>query len=357
MIAKNIRTIMASVAGVAVATSAMGEGTAGPSANVYGLFRSEMTYSNGGLAKIEEGAKASSTTALGLNVVKFGVKGTLNDKASFNLRFNFLKPTSADLVDIAYVSWKASDMFSMTMGKDYVRQGGFSNQDNTFNHIWGDRTQALTFGRNQESLSLHYTLGAMHKVTVQLVNDIVDIAETTAKEAQYNTSSKQPAAILEYSGEFGSIKPLIQYGQYDLNHSSFWNVGARAKLDATSLTFDYGANSEFMVVGDSDKASVSGNMTLRAEHDMGTMVPFFWYNAFNVTDKDVNGGTEKKTNTTAKWDDNATQISIGSSFKNFGDNWTPYVAYRMTSGKFMNSANKEKTGNTHQLGLGVTGQF
>lgn len=43
MIAKNIRTIMASVAGVAVATSAVGAGTGGPSANVYGLFRSEMT--------------------------------------------------------------------------------------------------------------------------------------------------------------------------------------------------------------------------------------------------------------------------------------------------------------------------
>ncbi len=347
---------MASVAGVAVATSAMGETNAGAKFDVYGEFRSELTYNDDGLAKIEEDGKASSTTVLGVDDVKFGFKGKLNDRTSLNVRFNTTDLHS--MLDVAVANWKASDMVSVSMGRDYVRQGGYSNWDNSFNNVWGDRIQSLAFDRNASSMSLHYMPNSSHNITVQLVNDIIDdAATTTVQEANYNTSHKQPAAILEYAGEFGSIKPMIQYGQYDLNHSSFWNVGARASFGATAVTFDYGANSAFQKVGTSDKATVYNNMTLRAEQDMGSMVPFLWFNSFNRTDKDVSGGTETKTNTTGKWDDNATQISVGSSFKNFGDNWTPYVAYRMTSGKFTNTAGTEKSGSEGELGLGATAHF
>lgn len=355
MLVKNIRNIMASVAGVAVATSAMGESNPGAKFDAYGEFRSELTYHDDGLAKIEEGGKASTTTVLGVDDVKFGFKGKLNDRTSLNLRFT---PMGDSMVDLAVANWKASDMVSVSMGRDYVRQGGYSNWDNSFNNIWGDRIQSLAFDRNASSLSLHYTPNSTHNITVQLVNDIMDDAATAdVAEANYNDSHKQPAAILEYAGEFGSIKPMIQYGQYDLNHSSFWNVGARASFGATAVTFDYGANSMSKKVGDSDKAAVGNTMTVRAEHDMGSMVPFFWFNSYNLTDKDVNGGTENKTNSAGKWDDNATQISFGSSFKNFGDNWTPYVAYRMTSGKFTNSAGEEKSGSEGELGLGATASF
>ena len=355
MLNKNIRNIMVSVAGVAVATSAMAEGNSSAKAEVYGEFRSELTRNDDGLATLNEGGKSSAMTVLGLSDVKFGFKGKFNEKTSFNLRFD---TTSTDsLVDVANATWKASEMVGVTIGRDYVRQGGYSNWDNSFSNVWGDRIQALAFGRNETSLSFHYSPNSTHNVTVQLVNDVMDDAATTdVKEAQYNTSHKQPAALLEYTGEFGSIKPMIQYGQYDSNHSSFFNVGARAKFGATAVTFDYGSHSAFQKVGTSDKAAVANNMTLRAEHEVGSMVPFVWFNSFNVVDKDVNGGTENKTNTTGDWDDNATQISVGSSFKNFGDNWTPYVAYRMTSGKFM-PATTEKTGSEGELGLGVTGNF
>ena len=357
MLIKNIRNIMVSVAGVAVATSAMAEGAA---PTVYGEFRTELTRKDDGLAKIEDGGKSVATAMMNLNDVKFGLKGKFNERTSYNFKLNFTD--TANIIDLANATWKASDMFAVTMGRDYVRQGGFSNWDNSFDNIWGDRIQALAFSRNATSLSLNMTPSAGHNVTIQLVNDIMtDDPTTTAANdgpAKYNSAHKQPAAILEYTGDFGPIKPIVQFGQYDMNHSSFYNVGARGNFGATALSFDYGANSASMPVGTSDKAAVATNMTLRAEHEVGSMVPFVWFNSFNVVDKDVNpAGTETKTNTAGVWNDNATQISVGSSFKNFGDNWTPYVAYRMTSGKFLSTEAVEKSGSESELGLGVTGKF
>ena len=356
MLIKNIRNIMASAAGVALATSAMADHHMPKTATVAGQFRSEMTYNDDGLAKINDGGKPSSTTLLDVKDVRLYVKGMLNDKATYDFGFDFLQADSSDLVYNAIVNWKVSEMVSMTLGKDYVRQGGYSNSDNVFINNWGDRAQTLAFDRTANAVSLHYAPNSMHNMTVQLVNDIIDDPATDDSEALYNTSHKQPAAILEYTGEFGAIKPLVQYGQYDMNHSSFWNVGARAKFGATALTFDYGANSMSMPVGTADKAVVFNNMTLRAEHDMGSLAPFFWYNSYNRVDKEITG-TEDKTNAAGEWYDNATQISVGTSFKSFGDNFAPYVAYRMKSGKFLNSANKEKTGSEGQLAVGLAGNF
>jgi hypothetical protein len=361
VLVKNIRNVMASVAGVAMATSALGEGTTvktgGSDATLYGQFRTELTHDDDGLVKIDSGAKASKTTVLGLGDVKAGLKGKFNDRTTYNFRLNFLEEAH---VEHARATWAATDMLSVTMGKDYVRQGGFSNADNEFNNVWGNRAQMNAFNRYAESLSLHVMPAGSHNVTVQLVNDVMpDDADTDTMEgtAQYNTTHKQPAAILEYTGEFGGITPIVQYGSYDLNHSKFFDVGLRAKFGASSVTFDYGVNTVAYKALD-DKTASYNNITLRAEHDLGAAKPFLWYNSFNRTDKDINGTKEEiKTNSsTAAWDDNATQISVGA-FLPMGANWNPYVAYRMESGKFNNDAGEEKTGSKSQLAIGATGEF
>ncbi|MEY4631112.1 MAG: hypothetical protein RIQ81_1232 [Pseudomonadota bacterium] len=360
MLVKNIRNVMASVAGVAMATSALGEGTAvktgGSDATLYGEFRTELTHDDDGLVKIDSGAKQSKTTVLGVEEVKAGLKGKFNDRTSYNFRLNFADGAS---VEHAHATWKATDMFAVTMGKDYVRQGGFSNADNEFNNVWGNRAQYAAFDRYAESLSLHIMPGGSHNVTVQLVNDVMpdDAATADVVEgmASYNTTHKQPAAILEYTGEFGGISPIVQYGSYDLNHSKFFDVGLRAKFGATGLTFDYGVTT-VAYKSLKDKTASYNNITLRAEHDLGSAKPFVWYNSFNRTDKDL-GTEEVKTNTsTANWDDNANQISVGA-FLPMGANWNPYVAYRMKSGKFENAAGEEKTGSMSQLAIGATGEF
>jgi len=362
-----------------------------------GGFRTEWAHTTNGLGKVDTGGKDSKSSAFGVEYMKVKFGGKLNSDVDFKFQLNLLNSkwsygNPADLVDAAEGTWWASKMFGFTMGKSRVNQDGWNGKDGGgVANIWGKSPYVTPFKTYSHGLSVHMNPGDAGKVTLQLMNDITTKSgpvlqtsidgksgtNTSNRPGTWNQTSKQPAAIIEYTGEFGPISPILQVGQYDMNHSRFVDVGARFAMSDLSVTFDYLMDNYSQKVA---KASGDGfesknltftDISLRTEYTMkGLAKPFLWVNSYTRSnEKDSVAADDVKANTNptgnvacsavkACFDDNAMSLSVGSYILAMGDGWSPYVVYRSVSGKFFKAASADTaTGSNNTIAIGAIGSF
>ena len=393
---------------IVVATTAVaadeikGEGKALKVANadvmMSGSFRTEWSHTTNGLGKVNEGGKDKKSAVFGVEHAKLGIGGKLNSDVDFKLQLNLLSSkwalgNSADFVEAAYGVWAPSKMFGVTMGKARVNQDGYNGKDSgEYGSAWGKSSYTGPFKTYAPMLAIHLNPGDMGKISLQLTNDVTtgsgpdyalaaegkaqSPATTTNRPGKWNGSNKQPAAILQYTGEFGPMTPMVQIGQYDLNHSRFINVGTKFAVADLGVTFDYLLDNESQKVaktagGFEGKNLTRTNIALRTEYTMkGIAKPFLWVNSFNRSGEkenialdEVKGNDNPSTSVMCGgfkqcFDDNALSISVGSQILAMGDGWSPYVVYRATSGKFSKLTGTETaTGSTSTIAIGAGGAF
>ncbi len=354
-------------------------------------FRTEFINDDHGLEKLTAD-KAVATNTFRLTDVKISLTGEFNDATNYRLRLNMNQESwqlgnMADLPEIAYATMRLNNHLSLTVGKDLVMQGGWDNFDQEFDAIRGTSSYlapfkyyapaaTLAFNQTHGTLSLQVTndVTTTSGIGTAFANDTYTYTNTTNIDGQWNSRNKQPAFILDYRGTYrgGLVRPLLQIGQYDLNHSRFIDLGAKISSGPMNVTFDYLVdNRSSKSFSGSEKFLTYSLTALRAEYTIqGLAKPFIYWAQTNRTGEKDLFGADIQTNSTDGADfvsnvmhanDNSTIVSLGATYLGFGTNYAPYLVYHRGSGKYdingQGGSDDEKTGNQNSIRIGVMGSI
>ena len=359
----------------------------GQSAKLSTYYRSELNSDDHGFAKTDDN-KPVKTTNISLNELKLGLDGQLTKESDYSvlLDLNFsakarmagatVNPES--LIEVAQFNWWFTDMVGLGGGKMLINQGGWDAKRIDYSFLMSSAYTDgdMPFAGDAPAYALMVKAGGAGTVTVQLTDDVTNCPDAAAAKgkcsqarnagARFNDENKQPAWNFEYAGDFGGIKPLLQYGSYDINHSKYFvlgfgyeGMGLEAYLDfiQDSVSYKGGADKKYTDTHSAYTLDVAYTIPKVAR-------PFLKYSAFNVkqaTDADVaKMATETKVNSAAgAFDDNNTSWALGSSFLMEGNHFRPYFALVNKSGKYAKSTTDDtaESKSDMQIKLGVMGNF
>ena len=353
-------------------------------------FRTEFNYDNDGLKKDD----ATKTGKFSLARLRPVLSGKITPDVSFKLRYNMIKSTvvkdnntpqntlatvEGGGIDFAYADWKLASMFGVMFGKIQVGQGGWAaKQPGATAFAYGTYwTSYMPFAYFADGVQPYVNVDGIGKFSLQLVNDVV--TTSTPTQGDWNTANKQPAYILEYAGDIGGIMPLVQVGRYDMVHSMYYVVGARAKLAGVDAAFDYVVDNRSDKAADENGKAKDFVNTINSINLMGSYTvpklikPALFLSKFDVkqatgksavTTNGVTAVVEKedaKANTAGgtAFNDNNLQWCISANYLGVGDGWEPYIAILNNSGDFYKAATgTEKESNSKmEIKLGVIGNF
>jgi|GEM_PF-5295382 len=179
-----------------------------------------------------------------------------------------------------------------------------------------------------------------HKVTVQVIEDQI-----------IGFEAGQPAATVEWLGEFGNISALAQIGlsRPDLVGAAIYDFGAGAKYKSGPVTahVDYGY--KVAEIGNTDRSW--HRLALHGQYDTGEFVPFLKFTLFDdLTDGADDNGID------ASSDDNLIEFAVGSHWRVSGDVFRPYAAVHYQTGEWAAEANEENPAEIN-VQVGVMSQF
>lgn len=382
MMFNNLRSLAVGVAAMAVAGLAMGAettavkiNTGGMEATIGGEFRADLTHDNHGLGKTTSPEyNPSKTTTFATHVARVLWEGKLDANTEYHLAFNVLG--NSDNI-VANATWWHSKMLGFSIGRMKVNQGGWDHKGGEWNTVidnLGSSAYQLgeTHAGNEDGLAIH--VNAFGNLTLQLVNDVV--AGTGGFAAgRKNTEAKQPAMVLEWTGDFSGIMPIVQVGSFDLNNSKFFDVGAKTSMSNVGIQFDYMAS----MISQAGTSATTGeakrythnvsNITLAADYTMkGLVKPFFYFNSFDVKQPAEDGNKDLTGNSTTiataatpaayNFDDNGSVIGFGAWCLATGNYAMPYAAVTMRSGKWLKVGSTEtEAKNDMTMKVGLAAKF
>ena len=367
----------------------------GQSAKLSTMYRSEMLMSDHGmLAKGSDHDlgenKPTKTTNIGLNELKMGLDGQLTKDASYSILLDFVRASKGGIIEYAKFDWWFTDMVGFSGGKLLINQGGWEFKNSIYStminstYVDSNLPLANAGAGNAAAWQVNVKAGGAGAVTLQLTDDVTrpttdktgkaisDTKCTTHANCGFNSANKQPAWTLEYAGDFSGIKPLLQFGSYDINHSKYIVVGVGYVGMGLEAYLDYVQDSRMFqqTVGADDKklTDTITNTSIDLAYTLPNVArPFLKYTMYNVKDaaEDSAGQKDLKYNTYATVDsnagltDNSTNWALGSSFLMVGNHFRPYVALANQGGKFLKNAKDESTESksTMMYKLGVMGEF
>jgi len=372
------------VAGVALANSAHAEEaavrTGAASARLGGEFRAEYLYDNQGLYK-RDGYKPSATSGLQVSDAYVVLDGNVNADTEYAFRFNLLNPGAApdhSPLEYGYGTHWFTKTFGFSIGKERIMQGGWHHMEEGYRtHADGLYAQNLALADYDALFALHLKVAGL--ATLQVVNDVV--ADPTSANAAVSgrwNKSAHPTFVLGWLGEFGPVKPLIDFGSYDNNKSRYVDVGVKTEINGLTATLDYhNDNQSYRVATTANPAVVNKEHDVKSSYSLNVayevknvVTPWAYYSYFdNKQASDSAAGlSNRKYNTSTAatnvpggynyaWDDNGTVWGVGFDLNMTGKNWNPFVAYVSTSGKFLKagSTTDTETRTDAQLKIGVLG--
>lgn len=322
-------------------------------------YRGGIVYDDNGLDK-QEGVDASSETLVTLNVARLRLKGSLTDSAEYSIRYDLL----TSKVQYAKVTWWPTEMIGMTVGRDKTKQNGWEAYNSVYATLVGSHYSALTpFIGFADTISLHAKVAGM--VTLQLLDDQVT-DDTTRPAGEFNKSKRQPAFILEWLGDMGGIKPLVQIGSYDLNHSMYFTLSGAMAMGGmdTSLTLVQDMRrSQDATDPKKELTDTYTSVVAEGSYVVGNYRPFG-----KVTYMDVKQDTNAKGNSvgvnsqgdpTMAFDDNGMIVNLGVFGPEQAKIVRPYIAMAYEAGTFykLTAADKTEAKSKTSLYFGLAGEL
>lgn len=333
-------------------------------------YRFGLDYNDDGFKKDANADEPFSS--LGVNVFRILMDGKISSNLIYSLRLKFEGSDPRNL-DYGYVKWNLTDNHSLSFGKVKIRDYGWEHRiSSSAFTLAQSRGHEIRPFKNEDAVSFEgkYGWGA---VTLQAVKDSAPACATATPAAcqswnKLNTKGEviqgQPALFFEYVGDFAGVKPLVQYGSYDQNHSNIASLGVRYEAKGLDVYLDYTSHNiglKGVKAGGTkfeNLVSTETNIALDATYKINAWKPFLHYSVFDVDQYRNPGAAETKVNSAiGKFDDNATVIGLGTEYYLVGDAFRPFIGLVQKSGKYLDKNGKEATMAENELKVGVKGQF
>ena len=349
------------------------------SANLGFEYRAALVYDNNMYKKADADKEDPTKTAhFGpIDVLKATVKGDINEQVKYHFSYNLVSSKT----EYAKATWSPIEMMSVTLGSDKVKQNGWETYDvgsfKMFNSAYFNGN--LPFENYASSLSLGFK--AAGTVSLQLLNDRLnadqanatgilesdDANDKSSRDFQKSGQEKQPAMIIEWMGDFGMpVKPLIQIGSYDMNHSKYFTLGLKFAQDAISAQVDFTQDqrarlNEVSTGVFKEKVDTATNIALSASYNLGAFEPFLKFTSFDVKqDDDDLKGNAIPTSSGISIKDNETGIAVGSFIMQQGKSFRPFFSIVQMSEKnyvTLTDPDKIETRTDMKVMLGAAGTF
>jgi hypothetical protein len=320
---------------------------------------------NNGLQKAD-GVTPSSDSWLQTQEANLSLSGKINTNTDYKVRFSLLNAELKLPPLLEAYGTQHMGMFSWTIGRQQVMQGGWDNwNDTSGQHAMGVYTNGWAFDKFADALTFNFNVAG--QVSLQLVNDVT---KDDAMHMGYWNKNAHPTYIVGWNGNFGPISPLLHIGTYDNQKSKWFDLGIKTSMSGLNAYLDFTQNTMSHAVADGDKMKskedVATAITLYAAYNVKkTVMPWLYYSSYDVKQyEDKTSGAEDMkgnsmasaaaemdawTKAGANWDssryfmDNGSVFGIGADLTSFGDNWAPYLAIVQRSGKFLDPADSTKT--------------
>jgi hypothetical protein len=326
---------------IAASGIAQAEDGAGP--KISSEVRASVKYNNHGLEKVQGGHDPMATTTMSLERVKLQLKGQLDSETDYRLRLSVDKGA----LDYAYGTWWVSKMFGIRVGQDKVQQGGIYNMTNG---LYDLSRPVYDLNKPFDATTVpmvDFELKAGGDISLQFFDD-------KSKYNQWHDAGEeqQPATAIAYSGNMNGIKPRVQVGAFDNNHSHWTSVGCGFDVAGAdgyvNYIWDHRSHKDSTAADKpKDKYDVLSSIELDTKYKVSKAIePFLHFSMFNRKQE----GTDLKVNTSAvadgkvqrSWNDNGMLVGIGSFF-HATEHAAPFVAIERLSGDFQKLENVADT--------------
>lgn len=336
------------------------------SAKVGFEYHASLKHDDHGLTERSGGADPVKTTNIMLNNAKLNVEGVATKDVDYRFRYNM----TGNSLELGYANLKLNPMINFLIGRYKVREGGFEVRDYGYDTIASsDYLAALPFSIYSDMVQVQLNMD-FGTISLQLLDDRLPAAGATAAAAatMYNTSSKQPAWIVEWLGSFGDWSPLVQLGSYDLNHSKYFVVGVNGKVSGLGLSLDYVSDQRAIKAGDKTLTDTHSNINFGASYALAGWTPWLKFSKYDVSESTDSAlrpketeGNDGSTVGAEDFEDNGQMIQVGVNCDAFKAAYVPYAAIVSHSGTFLGTdatdASKTATLSNMTLQVGVHGKF
>ncbi|MEZ4741812.1 MAG: hypothetical protein R3B45_05090 [Bdellovibrionota bacterium] len=321
-------------------------------------YRSEWEYSDHGLEKTSTDTP-TKTSELNTKAANITLNSTFANNGKIDILYSLLDSALGWFI----VEIQPFDIITISLGQDFANQGGWDN----FNWLYDTMiispyTQYhLPFSETTHTFEVKFNY--MGGFSLQLLDDVIASTGTnTESDLRFNKSNQQPAWILEYTGTFGAVTPLIQYGTYDMNKSNFASIGLNYKNNGIDAYVDYIIDNRTLraaVDSDTKKKYVHTNIVADLSYSIGAYKPYIKYLKYDVKQPDNDLKGNDPASDLKLFSDNATHLALGLKYELYHSEIVPYFSYIMRSGTFYKSsdASKTETRSDTSMHLGLMGKI
>jgi hypothetical protein len=346
-------------------------------------YRAEIERHDHGLMKKDNvNEKPTATSNLALRVAKLRLSGKLDQGIDFKLVFNMQKTGTNDGVENALFTYWLTDNLGFGMGKDKVKQGGFEMKQPAHEMFMYSAYKEASAPFYEYQPVAQLTAKMAGYWTLQVTEDVSKKKYSAAGVAnpEARSSGQQPAAILEWMGDFYGVSPLIQVGAYDLGKSLYTNAGLKVSAGGFDGSADYMFDQRARYVAGEKLTDKLTTVAVSASYLIGPVRPFAKFTNFDVKQSDDKGskdlsGNKKYLKVTKDDKGNIVTFSDADGNKNYEDNaqswmvgtfigerkklYRPYIAYVSRSGKFYKSTTSDdtETKTESMVKVGLSGEF
>ncbi len=286
---------------------------------------------------------AISSTAIGLTGFRLNLRGELDSATSFRVRYNL---TKSDL-EYGYLKREFGPVYFL-LGNNKVKQFGHRNiRSGLVKHYKAlfNSAGGRPFSSYQPVIELGSKIMSFGSVALQLTND--------------KSSIQQPEVAIEYKGNFGGFKPLLQYSMFDIARSNHIAVGLGYEGLGIDLAVDYNLTTRY--VSKNSKTIQTGIVVDASYTVEGIVTPFVSFSNLATTNEADGDSEEVTVNKQLVPDAAGNQIVAGLEYPGFSSAIIPFLAYELVTGKYMVSKGEEEAKETelavNTIKLGVFGHF
>ncbi len=317
-------------------------------------------------------SRVEPSTSMDLSFLRLFLQKEVSPRYRVSIRLNFLEHDVARAVEEAKLIYQPNLLFTVVAGKGQILQGGYESLGQDIGVDWTSLYYQHYFPFPQRFapvVELHSQ--ANGELTVQLTEDVsnADQGYPNRPFSYFSNVSKQPAVLVQWLAKFGKIVPVLQFGSYDLHHSSFFTGGVEFNFSGYRLSGDLSIDNR------AEKSSQPGidepialnhrivNKVVQCEYRSHLkVIPFAKWTDFAVTQPTDQISTRfdlKANSTLTSWDDNQSSWQVGLHSLHWGEEFTPIIAYGEISGRFYRDGQTATIDHKVEkiVMVGVTGDF